>query len=284
MSRWNGASPGARFFDEPLLAATLALVAAWYLLGLRVLLRRVGLGRRSLLLRAWFFLGGLVTTTAALCSPLDGLAEELFSAHMAQHLLLVSVAAPLFALSAPRAVLAWALPGPARGRLGRIRRSRPLRAILGVLGRPVTVFLLHSVAVWAWHVPSLYGAALRSGLLHALEHGTFLGTSIVFFGTLARAGAPGRIGHGAAILYAFVASLQCGALGALLASARVPFYPEHAEGAAAWGLGLLEDQQLAGVLMWVPGGAAYAIAALLLARAWLRAAASAPQWEVSCDR
>jgi len=251
----------AGWSDEPAILGPLALAALLYLRGAWSSMRR----------RSWqaaAFAGGLLTLAFALLSPLDALAGALFSAHMTQHLLLMTVAAPLLALAAPGAALSRGVP---RG----LRRLLPVRACAAGVRRavtyPLTVWLLHALVVAAWHLPSLYGAALRSSAVHAVEHASLFGASLLFFQVLMRAGARGGIGHGAAVLYAFTASLGCGALGGLLALARVPLYLEHRAGAAAWGMGPLDDQQLAGVLMWVPGGAVYSGAALVLFTAWLRA-------------
>lgn len=275
---------GARFFDDPLLAGTLAFLALWYYKGWHVLLRRAKRARRALVERASMFGAAMAILAGALCTPLSALADALFWAHMTQHLLLVTVSAPLLALSAPLAPFAHGLPAPIRKVFIGFMRVPLCRSTVRALLNPITVFLLHSAILWVWHIPLLYRAALANPALHVLEHATFLGSATAFFHVLIRSGKSKEYGQGIGMFFAFAASLQCGALGMLLMSARVPLYPEHVEGSAAWGLSLLEDQQLAGVLMWIPGGAAYALAALFLARAWLRTAALVPPWEMSCNR
>ena len=118
------------------------------------------------------------------------------------------------------------------------------------------------------HAPRLYDAALRSEALHALQHGTFLGTALLFWWALIH-GHAARRRYGLAVLYLFTTALHTTALGALLSLASGPLYPAYGS-TQAWGLSPLQDQQLAGLIMWVPGGLAYLIAALILMLAWLK--------------
>jgi putative membrane protein len=125
----------------------------------------------------------------------------------------------------------------------------------------------------AWHVPALYQRTLDSGLAHALQHSSFLLTALLFWwSVLPEASRRGR--HGAAIMSVFSTMVYTGGLGALLTLARAPWYPAYDEGAPLWGLTLLEDQQLAGLIMWVPGGVTYLLATLWLVFAWLQASES----------
>jgi putative membrane protein len=102
-----------------------------------------------------------------------------------------------------------------------------------------------------------------------LQHSSFLVSAALFWWALIQ-GRQGPIGHGAAVLYVFTTSVHSAALGALLTFGPFPWYPAYAEGAASWGLTPLEDQQLGGLLMWVPGGVLYLIASLALLAGWLR--------------
>jgi cytochrome c oxidase assembly factor CtaG len=212
---------------------------------------------------------GLVALTVALVSPLDALSDALFSAHMVQHLLLMAVAAPLLVFARVDDALLWSLPPAWRRALGGLRARPPLRALRRTLAHPATAWLAAAAALWLWHAPPLYQAALDDGVVHALEHASFFATAALFWRVVARAGDPDGLGHGAAILYVFFAGMQSAALGALITFATVAWYPAHAAGAAAWGLSTLEDQQLAGVVMWAPAGLVYVGAALALFAAWL---------------
>src|SRR5439155_14282040 len=118
-------------------------------------------------------------------------------------------------------------------------------------------WLLALVALWVWHLPSLYQAALRNEPIHALEHGSFLGTSVLFWWTALSPGGRRRLPRGADVLYVFTGGFQGAALGALLTFASVPLYPFYAHTVGPWGLSPLQDQQLAGVIMWIPSGVIY---------------------------
>jgi cytochrome c oxidase assembly factor CtaG len=255
---------------DPLVLLGLVAAAAVYARGLRTYWGRVGRGQG---VRSWqvaAYAGGLGAVGAALISPLDALAEELFTAHMIQHLVLIVAAAPLLVLGAPLVPALWALSRARRHALGRWwRGARLVRAGWRALSQPAIVWALYAMTLWVWHLPFLYQAALVSAPVHALEHATLLASALLFWWTALHPGRAGRVGYGAGVLYVFTAGLQSGLLGVLLTFARTPWYPAYAPSEAAWGLGPLEDQQLAGLLMWVPGGLAHVAAALGLLVAWL---------------
>jgi len=226
---------------------------------------------------AWCFLAGWATLALALLSPVHALGEALFSAHMVQHLVLIVVAAPLLAAGAPLLACLWAVPDAPRRRWARAwARARRLRAAVGAVTAPGVVWVLHVAALWAWHLPRAYDLALRDGAVHALEHASFLGTAVLFWWVALQPVGRRRLGRAAAMLYVFAAGMQGAALGALLTFARVPWYLGHGTAARAWGLTPLEDQQVAGLIMWVPGGLAYLIAAGALFVAWLRGGGAGP--------
>jgi putative membrane protein len=258
----------ARWWPDPFLVVALAVGAGGYVRGLRTLWRRAGVGRGVTRARATAFAAGVLALALALLSPLDALATALFSAHMLQHLLLMLVAAPLLVLGLPGYTLLWAVPLRARRALARAWNRAPwLRAAAHALGAPLAAVTLHAVAVWGWHLPSLYVAALESDAVHALEHASFLGTALLFWWRV-RASA----GSGVALLCVFVTAMHSGMLGLLISLAPTAWYPVQGVGAPGWGLTTLEDQQLAGLIMWVPGNLVYLGATLALLVAWLRAA------------
>lgn len=259
------------FTLDPLVVVPAALALALHARGL-ARLRRRGRLSRGLALRGAAWLLALLVVVASICTPLDALGAALFAAHMVQHLLLVSVAAPLAALARPGPVFAWAWSPASRRALARaLRALHPLVRVAAPIGHPAAALALHAAAVWIWHLPGLYEAALLDDRVHALEHAAFFLTAWLFWRALVLAGRRGGLGHGAAVLAAFAATLQGSGLGAVLTSARAPWYRAHAGGPEGFGLTLLEDQQLAGLAMWVPGGAVYLLAALLSFSAWLRA-------------
>lgn len=248
--------PGGWTLD-PVLLTALAVPGALYWRGARAM-PAFACGRRR------WFLGGMAALVLALVSPLDRLGDALFSAHMVQHLVLVAVAAPLLVLGEPLPPMLRALPRAARRALARVgRRGALLRRILQWLVAPGVALLLHLAALWGWHLPGPYELALRHRWVHAAEHVSFVGTALVFWWAALRPVRRGE-GEGGAIAITFVAIVQCGVLGALITFASHPWYPAHGPGARAWGLTLLEDQQMAGLIMWVPGGVPYLWVALLV--------------------
>lgn len=251
--------PGAWTLD-PVLLAALAVPAALFWKGARAM-PAYARGKTR-----WFW-GGIAALVLALVSPLDRLGDTLFSAHMVQHLVLIGVAAPLLVLAEPLPPMLRALPRRGRRAAARVgRRGGALRRLLQLLVVPGWALLFHLAALWAWHLPGPYQLALRDQGVHVAEHVSFMVTALAFWWAVLRPLRSGR-GEGAAVALAFVAIVQCGVLGALITFASHPWYPAHGLGARAWGLTLLEDQQLAGLLMWVPAGIPYLwVALLVLAR------------------
>lgn len=262
-TRWDGG---------PVELLLIALPAIWYAVGVHALWQHAGVGRGVTRLQACSFAAGILTLFIALVSPVDALAEALFSVHMTQHLLLILVAAPLCVLGAPLLPMLWALPRSGRRRVGEWWKRRALiRAAVYLATAPVVVFALHTAALWFWHFPGPYETALRNPFVHALEHLSFFGTALLFWWVVAQPVGRRRVSYPAAILLIAGTLMQSGALGAVLMFARSPWYPVHAEGAREWGVTLLGDQQLAGLIMWIPAGFIYVAAAALLFLKWMRA-------------
>jgi putative membrane protein len=246
---------------EPSALLAVLVFGGLYARGVRTLWQQAGRGHVVPVWRTLCFGGGLLALLVALESPLDAIAEQLFSAHMVQHLVLILVAGPLLVLGAPVAPMLWAFP--ARSRRGVAAWFHPLRT----LGVPAVAFVVHSAALWAWHVPALYDAAVANRATHILEHLCFLLTAALFWWALLHRG---RSGYGVAVLYVFGMALESTFLGALLTFAPTPWYASHLTTTQAWGVRPLEDQQLAGLIMWVPGGAVYLVSALTLFGVWLK--------------
>jgi putative membrane protein len=254
---------------EPAVIIGLALSAWLYLRGVLSLWRSAGPGRGIRRREAAAFAGGWIVLVLALVSPLHRLGGVLFSAHMAQHELLLAAAAPLLILGRPLVPFVWALPITWRRMVGNWAAMAPVRGTWELLTLPLVAWALHGVAIWLWHAPALFEATLRSDLVHTLQHISFLGTGLLFWWALLR-GRGGRIGRPAAVLYLFTTSVHTTVLGALLTFSSRAWYPLYAPATAAWGLTPLEDQQLAGLIMWVPANLSYLIAALVIASAWLK--------------
>jgi putative membrane protein len=250
---------------EPGVLVSLGLAALLYLMGSMRLQRRSR--TRSAGKGAAAFGLGWLLLVVALVSPLHRLGGALLWAHMAQHELLMVLAAPLLVLSRPLVVSLWAMPPRARRRLGSaLRATAPL---VRWLGRIEVAWLLHALAIIAWHVPWLYDRTVESDLVHSLQHASFLGTALLFWWSVLTEGRlRGR--YGGAVLSLFTTAVYTGGLGALLTVASRPWYSAYGAAAPLWGLTPLEDQQLAGLIMWVPAGASYLVASLWLVVLWLR--------------
>jgi putative membrane protein len=222
--------------------------------------------------RARCFTAALVALGLALLSPLDALSGALASAHMVQHLLLLLVAAPLLALSAPSSAILRGSPLALRRASGRWRRRLGLtHGNLGVLRHPAAVWLLSVGVIWFWHAAAPYDATLDNQLLHVLEHASFLVTAVLFWQVVVGVRGAARVSGGLGVLLVFAMAMQSVFLSVLLTFARTPWYSGYAETTAPWGLDPLTDQQLAGVIMWIPAGGIYLVVALALLVAWIRA-------------
>ena len=238
---------------EPFLLATLVLAALVHRRGRARLGRRITGPREKR--RAVAFYGGLAVMAAALMSPLDALAHTLFSGHMSQHLLLMVVAAPLLVYGRPTAALVAGLPAGGRD----LVRQSDLRGTLRALRNPLGVWIIGAVALWAWHMPALYEAALANEPLHVLEHAPFFGAAVLFWSVVLSSGTRRGVPRPIAIVLVFASGVQSSALGAVLLFASTPLYDVHAEGARVWDVSALSDQQLAGALMWSPPALLYIV-------------------------
>lgn len=226
-----------------------------------------GPGRGVSRWRAGAYGAGLLVVLLALVSPLDTQAQALFSAHMVQHLLLLLVAPPLLVAGAPLYVGFWALPG--RRALGRWWRGSPrVRAVAGRLLSPLPVWATNVAVLWFWHLPVTYDLAVQQEAVHVFEHASFLATAFLFWWLLFRHTGR-RMDQGRGVIYVFTAGLQCSMLGAILTFSGKAWYSVHAPSTAAWGLTPLQDQQLAGLIMWIPGGLVYLGAAAVLFLQWI---------------
>jgi putative membrane protein len=222
-------------------------------------------------LRVAAFAGGLVTIVLALDSPIDYYADKLFWVHMLQHVLLLTVAPPLILLGRPWPRMWRGLPLQWRTKVGRAlvrhRATAPLRA----LARPIPAWLLFSGGIVAWHIPAAYDATLSSGATHQLEHAIFFFTGLLFW---ARVIDPGplrpRLVWPVRIAYVVGAMFVGFTLGLTLVLAPQPLYAHYAALAhRPGGITALDDQQLAGGMMWVPGSISYTIAVLIGLYRWL---------------
>ncbi|HEX6644052.1 MAG TPA: cytochrome c oxidase assembly protein [Gemmatimonadales bacterium] len=251
---------------DPGVLAPLLGAMVLYLLGVRRLRERAG--GAAFRGRVPLFVAGWLVLAVALATPLHALGSALFSAHMLQHELVMAVAAPLLVLGRPLAPMLFALPEGWRRPVGLVAARGPGGALAGFLANPLVATLLHAAAVLFWHVPPFYEATLTSEAAHAAQHASFLLTALVFWWALLRGNA--RPKRGAAVIALFATTVYTGGLGALLTVSETPWYTAYGNAALPWGLTPLEDQQLAGIIMWMPGAGPYLVAALLLISGWIR--------------
>ncbi|MBI5618807.1 MAG: cytochrome c oxidase assembly protein [Gammaproteobacteria bacterium] len=244
--------------------ACLLMSGATYALGMAKLARRGRALRQRL--PALSFLAGWLALAAALLTPLDTLAARSFAAHMVQHEILILVAAPLCVLGQPLAIWSWALPHAGRLRLAAVFHHPAWQRPWHALTAPLPAWALHAAALWIWHLPLLFEAALARQAVHVAQHASFLGTALLFWWALLRPAA--RHAPGVALALLFTTMLHSTALGALLTLATHAWYGVYG---GAFGLDALEDQQLGGLVMWVPGGLVYLGSGLALAARWLAA-------------
>jgi cytochrome c oxidase assembly factor CtaG len=253
---------------EPVTIVLIAASALLYARGIVRLWDRAGRGAGVPPWQAAAFGFGLLSLALALLSPLAWLSSIVFSAHMTQHEILMLVSAPLLVFGRPLFVFVWAFPARARERVGALTRRPLIAGAWHAISAPLAVFLLHAAALWIWHLPSLYEAALASEGIHAVQHLSFTVTAALFWWGMVH-GRYGRLGYGVGVFYVFVTAVHSSVLGALMAVAPGAWYPSYAASAGAWGLDALQDQQLAGLLMWVPSGVVFIVFGLALLAAWL---------------
>lgn len=235
----------------PIWASQALFAAAWlgYLAG--------AVRRRPEPLRRAFFHTSMLVAGVALFGPFDDMAGSSTAWHMVQHMLLIVVVAPLAVLARP--LPQWrACAGPAVDTVW--------RGIHKATRRPMACALLHAAAIWIWHAPTPYMAAVLSNGWHVLEHASFLFTGWLFWWSVLR---PGRAGALQATLALLFTVMHTGLLGALLTFSPVVLYA--GESRELW------DQQLAGLVMWIPGGAVYLLAAAGVGYGWLRGSEGAGQ-------
>ena len=253
---------------EPVFAALLvvALVvgAALYARGIGALWRRAGVGRGIRRSEALTFALGWIALAASLLSPIDDWADRSFAVHMVQHELLMVVAAPLIVLGRPLETWTWAVSPRARRWLAAAIKSPVLKPLGRLVTLPLGAWIVHAIALWLWHLPVLFRAALLDPSVHILQHSCFFGSALAYWWSVF---GRGRQPKGSSLASLFTTMLHTSALGALLTFSSSAWYAGDAP--RAFGLSALEDQQLGGLIMWVPGGMSYLIAGLFLVRQWL---------------
>jgi putative membrane protein len=254
--------------NEIALLAPLIVSGLWYAIGFLRLRTRVSSIHSPLSRNGALFGFGWITLISSLLSPLHELGEVSFTAHMTEHELLMLVAAPLMALSRPVSVFLWACPNGLRRWLIDGCNSRYVSRAWKLITDPAIATMLQICALWLWHMPSLFERALDSEWWHALQHLSFVGSALLFWWSLTRS-SHGWNRRAIAAICLFITSLATGVLGALMAISSSPWYAGYAgmglHGLMPGGLTAAEDQQFAGLIMWIPGGLVHFVAALVFA-------------------
>jgi putative membrane protein len=263
---------GSWNIEPPLLFCLLCAFLYWRGGRRQVSARRAGLERRG---RAWLFYTGLAAVVIALDSPLDSLSGRLFAAHMAQHVLLLTVAPPLIVLSAPWSRLWQPLPLELRRSVARAVVLDPgwrfVRAAAHAVSRPLSAWVLFNANLVLWHVPVLYNATLHDLAVHELEHALFFFTGLLFWAQVFDS-APFHVQLQWLQRIAYVTGgLVVGwVLAIVLALAPSPLYSAYASLAhRPGGLSALGDQQIAAGVMWVPGSIAFIVSFIVFFYRWL---------------
>jgi cytochrome c oxidase assembly factor CtaG len=261
----GGHDHGVGWTLDPVLIVPLALTLIVYVVGWLRLSKRASAPPRGRAL----FLSGWAVLTLSLVSPLHAGGERSFTLHMIEHELIMLVATMLLAMSGSGGIMAWGLPRPFRQALGGGWKS-PLQSLWRRLTEPVTATAIQAAVMWAWHAPILFDRALESSGWHIAQHACFFASSLIFWWAMLH---PRRSGYGVSAACLFVTSLIGGALGALMSFSASPWYADYAAlGMSGIGLDPVEDQRLAGLIMWIPGGLVHGLAALALFYKWLKAA------------
>jgi putative membrane protein len=243
------------------------LATAVYIGGM---IRRPPAARRPWRDAAYF--GGLAAVFAALATPLDHMAEHLFSMHQIQHLLLRMIAPMLIALSAPQAMLISGLPAPLRrGALAPLAGSRVMHAVWGVLMRPVPVTALFIAALVVWQYPPYHDAALLDDGLHYTMHVTMLAAGLMFFWRVFDTRpAPAGTRHGVRLMMLLIATLSNIALGAYTTLKGAALYPAYDVVGRLFGVHPLLDETVGGFIIWVPSSMMCLVAAIIVLHMWGR--------------
>jgi cytochrome c oxidase assembly factor CtaG len=254
---------GTSWNFDPWVVLPLLVAAVLQVVGSARLWCRAGLGRGIGLDRCAYFLLGWIALAAALVSPLDALGSRSLAAHMVQHEVLMLVAAPLLILARPLEAWAWALPIVIVRMFGRGARTACVQSLWRAVVSPAGAWAIHAAAIWFWHAPALFQAALEDETVHTFQHATFFVAGLVFWWVVCaeRRRLPNG---GMAVALLFTTMVHTGMLGALMTFSPRLWYPWYAVHAGAAHPTPMEDQALAGLIMWVPGGVVYLGAALIL--------------------
>ena len=216
--------------------------------------------------RAASFTLGLLFIWVATASPLAALDHDMLTAHMVQHLLLMTFAPPLILLGTPVKTLVYGLPHRFAQAMGQLFQSTRLRQVWSALTHPAICWLGAASTLVAWHIPAVFVFGLRSQIWHGIEQSSFLATGLLFWWPVVQP-LPSSLKwpESSILLYLFLATLPCDILSGFLVFCDRVVYPVFLSSPQSFGLSALEDQQCAGALMWTCVTVVYLIAATLFA-------------------
>lgn len=248
---------------DPAFLLNAAFLIWLYSRGLIIIRRSSSKRIRFRFLNVVCFSLGMLVLFICLISPLDALSSQLASAHMTQHMTIMTIAAPLIAFGSPTLIISLGFPG-----IGQALRRR-----LRLMGKPLyrtsanglsLSWFLYALTMWGWHYPLLYEAALQNRFVHDLQHISFFGAALLFWKPIVDPLHRPRTNGGLAVLYLFTTTLHATILGVFMTVAPTAWYPHYDGLTEFWGLTTLEDQQLAGLIMWMPACFAYAAVSIWL--------------------
>ncbi len=245
---------------EPSILIGTAIIVGLYLYAIGPLRKRYYPTEQVKASKIVAFLLGMLLMFLALVSPLDELGDTyLFSAHMVQHLFLTIIGPPLLLLGIPE----W-LAKP-------LLHNRTVFRIAKILTLPAVAFLIYNVDFWLWHAPPLYNATLENEGIHILEHLTFIGFGLLYWWPVfspLKQGLP-PLSFGGQILYLFLSGMPTVALGAGL-TFLPPLYAPYLTAPRIWGISAATDQQLGGLIMWIPGNILFIVIVSILFIRWMQ--------------
>jgi cytochrome c oxidase assembly factor CtaG len=260
LSGGHGVSPRGFWYswaEEPLLTLAVFAAAAAYTVGLsrmRAAAPNIDFPRW----RVWCYAGGVLAFVIAILSPVAAYSEELFFMHMVQHILLLLIAPPLILLGTPLLPLLRALPRGQRIAVARLARpGQPLARVSHWLTQPIVAVVMFVGSIAVWHIPHFYDAAQGRTFMHDLEHAMFHGAALLYWWPIVYpARGRRRLSTGWSFPYLLPPFLEGMLIGALLTFAGSPVYESYAalDARPIWGFNTLQDQELGGLIMWVPGG------------------------------
>jgi cytochrome c oxidase assembly factor CtaG len=208
-----------------------------------------------------YFASGLVIIFIALVSPIDALSNvALFAAHMVQHILLMLLASVFLVLGTPGYWLRFLYDLPV------------LKKVLPIVTHPLATLIAFNLVMWLWHIPALYESALRDPNVHIVEHLMFLVFGVLLWLPIVHDVPPHHsLSYPARMAYLFACMISSSILGAIFTFAPTVSYPFYGDAPQWFGISPMTDQQLAGLIMWIPGAGIFFVAILVVFGAWLKA-------------